>query len=142
MKAIRPITLSIRQPALAHTHCSSTPVLARQVVLVKRSWVGRGIAQGLISHEWRQHVLFAKRDSTGEKMMALKLHSADYRHEDGVTYCIKRESLDQNFTIYEKQNDAWIDSGLDQAVQDLNFAEFKRLGLLIKTIMDNDQWIA
>ena len=75
-------------------------------------------------------------------MMALKLHSADYHHEDGVTYCIKRESLDQDFTIYEKRSDEWIDSGLDQAVQDLNFAEFKRLGLLIKTIMDNDQWIA
>ena len=75
-------------------------------------------------------------------MMALKLHSADYRHEDGVIYCIKRESLDQDFTIYEKRSDEWIDSGLDQAVQELNFAEFKRLGLLIKTIMDNDQWIA
>jgi len=75
-------------------------------------------------------------------MMALKLHSADYRHEDGVTYCIKRESLDQDFTIYEKRSDEWIDSGLDQAVQELNFAEFKRLGLLIKTIMDSDQWIA
>jgi hypothetical protein len=98
--------------------------------------------QGLISHEWRHHVLFAKRGSTGDKMMALKLHSADYRHEDGVTYCIKRESLDQDFTIYEKRSDEWIDSGLDQAVQDLNFAEFKRLGLLIKTIMDSDQWIA
>ena len=75
-------------------------------------------------------------------MMALKLHSAGYLHEDGVTYCIKRESLDQDFTIYEKRSDEWIDSGLDQAVQELNFAEFKRLGLLIKTIMDNDQWIA
>ena len=75
-------------------------------------------------------------------MMALKLHSADYRHGDGATYCIKRESLDQDFTIYEKRSDEWIDSGLDQAVQELNFAEFKRLGLLIKTIMDSDQWIA
>ena len=75
-------------------------------------------------------------------MMALKLQSADYRNKDGVTYCIKRESLDQDYTIYEKRSDKWIDSGLDQAVQDLNFAEFKRLGLLIKTIMDRDQWIA
>jgi hypothetical protein len=31
--------------------------------------------------------------------------------------------------------------GLDQAVKDLNFAEFKRLELLIKTIMDIDQWV-
>ena len=75
-------------------------------------------------------------------MMALKLHSADYLHEDGVTYCIKRESADQDFTIYEKRSDEWVDSGLDQAVKDLNFPEFKRLGLLIKTIMDSDQWIA
>ena len=73
--------------------------------------------------------------------LALQLHSADFVHEDGVTYCIKRDSLDQDFTIYERRNDQWIDSGLDQAVKDLNFAEFKRLGLLIKTIMDIDQWI-
>ena len=75
-------------------------------------------------------------------MMVLQLHSADFLHEDGVTYCIKREALDQDFTIYEKRDRQWIDSGLDQAVKDLNFAEFKRLGLLIKTIMDADQWIA
>jgi len=36
----------------------------------------------------------------------------------------------------------WVDSGLDQAVKDMNFAEFKRLGLLIKRIMDADQWVA
>ncbi|MAH58184.1 MAG: hypothetical protein CMN91_07090 [Synechococcus sp. ARS1019] len=74
--------------------------------------------------------------------MALQLHSADYLHDDGITYCIQRESLDQNFTIYEKRNGEWIDSGLDQAVKDVNFAEFKRLGLLIKTIMDVDRWVS
>ena len=68
--------------------------------------------------------------------MGLQLHSADFLHEDGKTYCIRRESLDQDFTIYEKRDGGWVDSGLDQAVKDLNFAEFKRLGLLIKTIMD------
>ena len=31
---------------------------------------------------------------------------------------------------------------LDQAVKDVNFAEVKRLGLLIKKIMDADQWLA
>ena len=28
------------------------------------------------------------------------------------------------------------------ALKDLNFAEFKRLGLLSKTFMDVDQWLA
>ena len=74
--------------------------------------------------------------------MGLQLHSADFLHDDGVTYCIKRESLDQDFTIYEKRGEEWVDSGLDQALQDLNFGEFKRLGLLIKRIMDQDDWIA
>ena len=74
--------------------------------------------------------------------MALQLHSAEFLHDDGLTYCIRRESLDQDFTIYEKQDGEWIDCGLDQAVKDLNFAEFKRLGLLIKTIMDADRWVA
>ena len=74
--------------------------------------------------------------------MGLQLHSADFLIDDGVTYCIKRESLDQDFTIYEKRGEEWVDSGLDQAVQDLNFGEFKRLGLLIKRIMDQDDWIA
>ena len=74
--------------------------------------------------------------------MGLQLHSADFLNDDGVTYCIKRESLDQDFTIYEKRGEKWVDSGLDQAVQDLNFGEFKRLGLLIKRIMDQDDWIA
>ena len=73
--------------------------------------------------------------------MGLQLHSADFLHEDGGTYCIRRESLDQDFTIYEKRDGEWVDSGLDQAVKDLNFDEFKRLGLLIKTIMDADQWL-
>ena len=74
--------------------------------------------------------------------MGLQLHSADFLNNDGVTYCIKRESLYQDFTIYEKRGEEWVDSGLDQAVQDLNFGEFKRLGLLIKRIMDLDDWIA
>ena len=74
--------------------------------------------------------------------MALQLHSAEFLHDDGLTYCIRRESLDQDFTIYEKQDGDWVDCGLDQAVKDLNFSEFKRLGLLIKTIMDVDRWVA
>ena len=74
--------------------------------------------------------------------MGLQLHSADFLHDDGITYCIKRDTLDQDFTIYELRNGTWVDSGLDQAVQDMNFAEFKRLGLLIKRIMDADQWVA
>ncbi len=74
--------------------------------------------------------------------MALQLHSAEFLHDDGLTYCIRRESLDQDFTIYEKQDGNWVDCGLDQAVKDLNFAEFKRLGLLIKMIMDADRWVA
>ena len=74
--------------------------------------------------------------------MALQLHSAEFLHDDGLTYCIRRESLDQDFTIYEKHDEEWVDCGLDQAVKDLNFTEFKRLGLLIKTIMDADRWLA
>ncbi len=54
----------------------------------------------------------------------------------------RRETLEQDFTIYEKRGEEWIDCGLDQAVKDVNFAEFKRLGLLIKKIMDADQWLA
>jgi hypothetical protein len=73
--------------------------------------------------------------------MALQLHSADFLHDDGVTYCIRRDGLDQDFTIYEKRDGAWIDSGLDQAVKDVNFGEVKRLGLLIKRIMDADRWV-
>ena len=61
--------------------------------------------------------------------MGLQLHSADFLHDDGITYCIKRDTLDQDFTIYERRDGSWVDSGLDQAVQDMNFAEFKRLGL-------------
>ena len=73
--------------------------------------------------------------------MGLQLISADFLHEDGITYRIRRDTLEQDFTIDEKRNGDWLDCGLDQAVKDLNFAEFKRLGLLIKTIMDIDQWI-
>ena len=74
--------------------------------------------------------------------MVLQLHSAEFLHDDGVTYCIRREGLEQDFTIYEKLDGAWIDSGLDQAVKDVNFSEVKRLGLLIKRIMDADRWVA
>lgn len=74
--------------------------------------------------------------------MGLQLLSADFLHEDGITYRIRRDNLEQDFTIDEKQGDAWVDCGLDQAVKDVNFTEFKRLGLLIKRIMDADQWIA
>ena len=74
--------------------------------------------------------------------MGLQLHSADFLHDDGINYCINHDSLDQDFTMYERCYGSRVDSGLDQAVQDMNFAEFKRLGLLIKTIMDADQWVA
>ena len=74
--------------------------------------------------------------------MGVQLVSADYYHDDGITYRIRRDNLEQDFIIDEKQGDAWVDCGLDQAVKDVNFAEFKRLGLLIKRIMDADQWIA
>ena len=50
--------------------------------------------------------------------------------------------LEQDFTIEENRDGAWVDCGLDQAVKDVNFAEFKRLGLLIKKVMDADQWLA
>ena len=72
--------------------------------------------------------------------MGLQLQSAEFLHEDGIIYRIRRETLDQDFTIFEKRDGEWIDCGLDQAVKDLNFPEFKRLGLLIKKIMDVDQW--
>jgi len=74
--------------------------------------------------------------------MGLQLQSAEFLHEDGITYCIRRDNLKQDFTIDERREGEWVDCGLDQAVKDLNFAEFKRLGLLIKTIMDADQWLA
>ena len=73
--------------------------------------------------------------------MALLLHSADFLHDDGVTYCIRRDGMDKDFTIYEKRAGVLIDSGLDQAAKDVNFAEVKRLGLLIKRIMDADHWV-
>ena len=74
--------------------------------------------------------------------MGLQLISADFLHQDGITYRIRRDTLEQDFTIDENRDGDWLDCGLDQAVKDLNFAEFKRLGLLIKRIMDADQWIA
>ena len=74
--------------------------------------------------------------------MGLQLLSADFLHKDGITYRIRRDNLGHDFIIDEKQGDAWVDCGLDQAVKDVNFTEFIRLGLLIKQIMDADQWIA
>ena len=74
--------------------------------------------------------------------MSLQLISADYLHDDGVTYRIRRNNLEQDFTIEEKRDGAWVDCGLDQAVKDVNFAKFKRLGLLIKKVIDSDQWLA
>ena len=74
--------------------------------------------------------------------MGLQLVSADYLHEDGIIYRIRRDSLEQDFTIDENHYGDWVDCGLDQAVKDVNFAEFERLGLLIKKVMDADQWLA
>ena len=74
--------------------------------------------------------------------MGHQLVSADFQHEDGIIYRIRRETFEQDFTIEEQREGSWVDCGLDQAVKDVNFAEFKRLGLLIKKIMDADQWIA
>ena len=74
--------------------------------------------------------------------MALQLHSADFLHDDGVTSCIRRDGLAQDFTIYEKRYGAWIDSALDPAAKDVNFSAVKRLGLLINRIMDADRWVA
>ena len=34
--------------------------------------------------------------------MGLQLQSAEFLHDDGITYCIRRETLEQDFTIYEK----------------------------------------
>ena len=61
-------------------------------------------------------------------------------HSD--TYHFFFDSLEKDFTIEEKRDGAWVDCGLDQAVKYVNFAEFKRLGLLIKKVMDADQWLA
>ena len=74
--------------------------------------------------------------------MGLQLHSKDFLHEDGIFYCIRRDTTENDFTIYEKRDGQWVDCGIDQAVKDLNFAKFKRLGLLIKKIMDADKWLA
>ena len=72
--------------------------------------------------------------------MGLQLVSADYLHEDGITYRIRRDSLEQDFIIEEKRDGAWVDCGLDQAVKD----ELPQSapGLLIKRVMDADQWLA
>ena len=74
--------------------------------------------------------------------MGLHLVSADYLHDDGIIYRIRRDNLEQVFTIEKRRDGAWVGCGLDQAVKDVNFAEFKRLGLLIKKVMDADQWLA
>ncbi|BEV35994.1 hypothetical protein [Synechococcus sp. M16CYN] len=70
--------------------------------------------------------------------MGLQLMSADFLHENGITYLIRRDSLEQDFAIDEKQAEDWVECGLDQTVQDVNFTEFKRLGLLIKRSVDAD----
>ena len=53
--------------------------------------------------------------------MGLQLISDDFLHEDGITYRIHSDTLEQDFTIDEKRNGVWLDCGLDQAVKDLNF---------------------
>ena len=73
--------------------------------------------------------------------MGLQPVSADYLHDDGITYRICCDNLEQEFTIDEKRDWAWVDCGLDQAEKDVNFPECKQLGLLIKKVMDADQWL-
>ena len=51
--------------------------------------------------------------------MGLQLVSADYLHEDGITNRIRRDTLEQDFTIEENRDGAWVDCGLDQAVKDV-----------------------
>ena len=43
--------------------------------------------------------------------MGLQLVSADYLHEDGITYRIRRDNLEQDFTIEEKRDGTWVDCG-------------------------------
>ena len=74
--------------------------------------------------------------------MGLQLQSAEFLHDDGITYRIRRPTLKDDFSIDEKRDGEWVNCGLDQAVKEVNFSEFKRLGLLIKKIMDADQWLA
>ena len=74
--------------------------------------------------------------------MALQLHSSEFLHDDGVMYCIRREGMDQDFTIYEKRDGVWIDSGLDKAVKDVNSAKVRCNGLLIKRIVDTDRCVS
>ncbi len=76
-------------------------------------------------------------------MAAMRQHHwIDGRRIDGSAAAIRRETLEQDFTIYQKRGEEWVDCGLDHAVKEVNFAEFKRLGLLIKKIIDADQWLA
>ncbi len=76
--------------------------------------------------------------------MALQLHSSDFLNDDGVAYCIRirREGMDQDFTIYEKRDGFWIDSGLDKSVKDVNSAKVKCSGLLIKRIVDANRYVS
>ena len=60
--------------------------------------------------------------------MALKLHSADFLHDDGVTFCIRRNGIDQDFTNYEKMDGGWNDSGLDQTEKAVNKPRSSVLG--------------
>ena len=41
--------------------------------------------------------------------MGQQLQSAEFIYDDGITYCIRRETLEQDFTIYEKRGEEWID---------------------------------
>ena len=74
--------------------------------------------------------------------MALQLHSSDFLHDNGVTYCIRRECMDKDFMIYEKRDSVWIDSGLDKAVKDVNSPKVRCHGLSIKRIVDTDRCVS
>ena len=41
--------------------------------------------------------------------------SAEFLHEDGITYRIRRKTLKEDFTIYEKHDGEWVDCGLDHS---------------------------
>ena len=46
--------------------------------------------------------------------MELQLQSGEFLHEDGIIHCIRRETLEQDFTIDEKRDGEWIVCGIDQ----------------------------
>ncbi len=41
--------------------------------------------------------------------MGLQLVSADYLHDDGITYRIRHDALELDYTIEEKRDGAWVD---------------------------------